>query len=287
MLAPTRAPGQRHNLGPPLAQRPIPVLRLTPGCVHHVSEPVSMMSPGWTVPRVRAAATPPQPSPGSADHHQLPFEGKVGKRVQGITVPAPAPPAIPRRSPTWTVVAGCARIVYTRPNDFATLGLDTQRPCRHPLRRPRVPAALASARAESAPVPSATASGRGAPLTTLRAPPAGRCTAGLGQRALLPVRGKPFEPRTAGPPPLGLDAVSRRRHPRPASLARALSGSPLDRENGTPRASRVFWKKLLRAQGARFSRPSASDSRRPTPWPGRPAPVPRLQRPDPRATRPA
>ena len=270
-----------------LAQRPIPVLRLTPGCVHHVSEPVSMMSPGWTVPRVRAAATPPQPSPGSADHHQLPFEGKVGKRVQGITVPAPAPPAIPRRSPTWTVVAGCARIVYTRPNDFATLGLDAQRPCRHPLRRPRVSAALASARAEPAPVPSAPASGRGAPLTALRAPPADRSTAGLGQRALLPVRGKPFGPRTAGPPPLGLDPVSRRRHPRSPLLARALSGSPLDRENGTPRASRVFWKKLLRAQGPRFSRGSTLAQRPLRPWPGRPAPGPRPPPPGLRAVRPA
>ena len=184
MLAPERAPGQRHNLGPPLArslaQRPIPVLRLTPGCVHHVSEPVSMMSPGWTVPRVRAAATPPQPNPGSADHHQLPFEGKVGKRVQGITLPTPVPSTIPRRSPPWTVVAGRSRKVYTRPNDSATLGLDAQRPCRRPPRHPRVPSALASARVEPAPVPSAPASGCGAPLTALRAPPAGRSTAGLG-----------------------------------------------------------------------------------------------------------
>ena len=241
MLAPERARGQCHNLGPPLAQRPFPVLHLTPGCVHHVFAPVSMMSPGWTVPGVKAAATPQQPSPGTADHQQLSFEGKSGKRVQGITLPTPVPSTIPRRSPPWTVVAGRSRKVYTRPNDSATLGLDAQRPCRRPPRHPRVPSALASARVEPAPVPSA---------------PAGRSTAGLGQDACPPVRGEPLEPRTAGPPPLGLDAVSRRRHPRPASLARALSGSPLDRENGTPRASRVFWKKLLRAQSPRFSRGS-------------------------------
>ena len=246
-----------------------------------------MMSPGWEVPGVKAAATPQQPGPGTVDHHQLSFEGKSGKRVQGITFPTPVPPTIPRRSPPWTVVACCSLIVYTSSNDYATLGLDAQRPCRHPPRHPRVPAALASARADPAPVPSATASGRGAPAAALRAPPAGRSTAGLGQDACPPVRGEPLEPRTAGPPPLGLDAVSRRRHPRPASLARALSGSPLDRENGTPRASRVFWKKLLRAQSPRFSRGPTLPQRPLRPWPGRPDPAPRPPRPDPRAARPA
>ena len=287
MLAPERARGQCHNLGPPLAQRPFPVLHLTPGCVHHVFAPVSMMSPGWKVPGVKAAATLQQPSPGTADHQQLSFEGKVGKRVQGITLPTPVPPTIPRRSPPWTVVAGRSRKEYTRPNDSATLGLDAQCPCRRPRRHPPLPAALASARADPAPVPSAPASGRGAPVAALRAPPAGRSTAGLGQDACPPVRGEPLEPRTAGPPPLGLDAVSRRRHPRSPLLARALSGSSLDRENGTPRASRVFWKKLLRAQSPRFSRGSTLAQRPLRPWPGRPAPAPHPPRPGPRAVPPA
>ena len=241
MLAPARALGQRHNLG--LLVRPVSILeRHRP--TRSLLPSVSTMSPVSRVPGERVSATPQQPSASSANPQQLPFEGE---RVQETTPPAPVPSTIPRRSPTWTLVAGRALLEHTRPNDYAILCLDSQRPCRHPPRHPRVPAALASARAESAPVPSATAFGRGAPLTAPRAPPAGRCTAGLGQRARLPVREKPLEPRTAGPPPLGLDAVSRRRHPRPASLARALSGSPLDRENGTPRGSRVFWKKLLRA----------------------------------------
>ena len=74
---------------------------------------------------------------------------------------------------------------------------------------------------------------------------------------------------------------ARRRWREPCPVARSTG------KMGRRAPQEFFWKKLLRAQGARFSRPSASDSRRPTPWPGRPAPVPRLQRPDPRAVPPA
>ena len=242
MLAPARALGQRHNLG--LLVRPVSILeRHRP--TRSLLPSVSTMSPVSRVPGERVSATPQQPSASSANPQQLPFEGE---RVQETTPPAPVPSTIPRRSPTWTLVAwSCSTQSTLDPMTTQSFVSIPSAPAATRHATLAFPRPWRPARAESAPVPSATAFGRGAPLTAPRAPPAGRCTAGLGQRARLPVREKPLEPRTAGPPPLGLDAVSRRRHPRPASLARSLSGSPLDRENGTPRGSRVFWKKLLRA----------------------------------------
>ena len=136
MLAPERAPGQRHKLG--LLVRHVSILERH-GLPLALLSNVSTMSPNTCPPclwsgQLRASGRPLRPSNQALAQptpNNFRLKASASKKPP---LPAPVPSTIPRRSQTWTLVVYCAQKAYAMRDDSATPSLHAHHPRR---RRPR------------------------------------------------------------------------------------------------------------------------------------------------------